>query len=60
MPDLGARLQLLIGPTVPLPAPFPVVNALVSIEVTNRDAERDGFQMTFTLERIPFWITACS
>jgi len=49
MPDLGVRLQLLMGPTVPLPAPYPVVDALVSIEVTNRDVERDGFQMTFTL-----------
>src|SRR5260370_36974276 len=49
MPDLGARLQLLLGPTVPLPAPYSVVDALVSIEVTNRDVERDGFQMTFTL-----------
>jgi hypothetical protein len=49
MPDLGLRLQLLIGPTVPLPAPFAVMDALANIEVTNRDLERDGFQMTFTL-----------
>jgi hypothetical protein len=49
MPDLGARLQLLIGPTVPLPVPYPVIDSLVSIEITNRDVERDGFQMTFAL-----------
>lgn len=49
MPDLGVRLQLMMGSTIPLPAPYPVVDALVSVEVTNRDQERDGFQMTFTL-----------
>lgn len=49
MPDLGVRLQLMIGATVPLPAPYAVVDALVSLEVTNRDHERDGFQMTFTI-----------
>ena len=49
MPDLGVRLQLLIGPTLPLPAPYPVVDALLSLEVTNKDRERDGFQMNFSL-----------
>lgn len=49
MPDLGVRLQLMIGPTVPLPAPYPVMDALVSLEVTNRDRERDGFQMNLAL-----------
>jgi hypothetical protein len=49
MPDLGVRLQLLIGPTVPLPAPYPVMDALTSLTVTNRDTERDGFQMNFSL-----------
>ncbi|MFO7540427.1 MAG: hypothetical protein R6X32_20500 [Chloroflexota bacterium] len=49
MLDQGIRLQLLIGPTVPLPAPYPVMSAFVSLDVTNRDRERDGFQMTFTL-----------
>ncbi|MBD2773371.1 phage late control D family protein [Iningainema tapete] len=45
----SVRLQLMIGATIPLPAPYAVVDALVSIEVTNRDEERDGFQMTFSL-----------
>jgi len=49
MPDLGVRLQIFIGPTVPLPAPYPVVDALVSLEARNNDRERDGFQMTFSL-----------
>ena len=49
MPDLGVRLQLFIGPTVPLPAPYPVMEALTSLEVTNKDRDRDGFQLTFSL-----------
>ena len=53
MADLGIRLQLLIGPTVPLPAPYDVVDALVELTVTNKDRERDGFQMTFTLGKQP-------
>ena len=49
MVDLGVRLQLMVGPTVPLPAPYAVVDALVELEVTGKDRERDGFQMDFTL-----------
>jgi hypothetical protein len=54
MPDLiglfGIRLQLLIGrPDVPLPAPYEVVDSLISLQVTNNDHERDGFQMDFSL-----------
>ncbi len=52
MPDLlGNRLQLAIGATVPLPVPYSVIDALISVEVTNRDRDRDGFQMTFSLGR---------
>lgn len=55
MPDLvgmlGIRLQLLIGQDVPVPAPYEVVDALVSLRVTNNDRERDGFQMVFNLGR---------
>lgn len=47
MPDLGIRMQLFMGPTVPVPAPFAVADALVSTEVTDNDRQRDGFQMTF-------------
>ncbi len=49
MLDLGIRLQLMIGPTVPLPAPYAVMSAFVDLNVTNKDRDRDGFQMTFTL-----------
>jgi hypothetical protein len=53
MPDLiglfGIRLQLLIGKEVPVPAPFDVMDALVSVQVTNKDRESDGFQMEFNL-----------
>jgi hypothetical protein len=49
---LGIRLQLLIGqPDVPLPAPYEVIDSLVSARVTNNDRERDGFQMVFNLGR---------
>jgi hypothetical protein len=47
MVDLGVRLQLLVGATVARPAPYEVVDALHSVEVTTRDRERDGFQLTF-------------
>ena len=46
---LGIRLILLVGPTVPLPAPYAVSQALLSAEVTNDAATGDGFQLTFTL-----------
>lgn len=51
MADQGVRLQLLLGPTLPVAAPGEVMDALVSIEITNNDRERDGFQMTFDLDR---------
>jgi phage protein D len=51
MLDTGIQLQVLLGATVPKPAPFEVADALSSVEVTNRDSGRDGFQMTFTLGR---------
>ncbi|HET7328234.1 MAG TPA: hypothetical protein VFJ14_13220, partial [Nocardioidaceae bacterium] len=47
MADLGVRLQLLVGATIARPAPYDVVDALDSVTVTNRDRERDGFQLTF-------------
>jgi len=49
MLESGIRLQLLIGRTNPAPPPFDVLDALTSLEVTNNDSGRDGFQMTFTL-----------
>jgi hypothetical protein len=49
VPDLGVRLQLLIGANVPRPAPFEVMESFVSLEVRNNDRERDVFEMELTL-----------
>jgi hypothetical protein len=49
--SLGLNLALLIGPTVPLPAPLFLTNSLKSVEVTNTDEGRDGFQITFSAGR---------
>src|SRR6185312_15411753 len=53
MPDslslLGIRMQLFVGKTVPIPAPYTLIDALVSLDVVNRDQERDGFQIDFSL-----------
>lgn len=51
--QLGIRLVLLIGPTVPLPAPYGVMSALTKVEVTNDAANGDGFQLTLTLTKTP-------
>ena len=48
---LGIRLMVLIGETVPLPAPYEVTSALQQVEVTNDSGQGDGFQMTFSLGR---------
>jgi hypothetical protein len=49
--QLGIHLTLLIGPTVAVPAPVPVLEALQSVEVTHSDSERSGFQLTFQAGR---------
>jgi hypothetical protein len=48
---LGAHLTLLIGPTVPVPAPFDITEALDSVQVTHSDQGRSGFQLTFKIGR---------
>jgi hypothetical protein len=42
---------MLIGPTVPLPAPPSLLEALASIGVTHRDEGRSGFQVVFQVGR---------
>lgn len=42
---------LLVGPTIPVPAPESLSNAAESIEVRNTDEGRDGFQIVFTAGR---------
>jgi len=47
----GIRLLLLVGDTVPLPAPYELTSALQQLEVTSDSGQGDGFQMTFSLAR---------
>jgi hypothetical protein len=51
MQPAGVQLTLLIGPTVAVPAPPPVVEALDRVEVTHSDEGRSGFQITFNAGR---------
>lgn len=48
---LGASLTLLVGPTIAVPAPRPVTEAIQRIEVTHSDDSRSGFQITFEAGR---------
>lgn len=48
---LGLHLKLLIGSTVPAPAPLKVNEALESLTVTQKDADRSGFQLVFQIGR---------
>jgi len=45
----GVYVTLLIGPTVPVPVPQVVVDALTGMQVTVAAGQRSGFQLTFTL-----------
>jgi len=44
-------LNLLIGPTIPVPVPKLLLDALESVEVTHSDEGRSGFQIVFRLEK---------
>lgn len=46
---IGVHLQMFVGPNVPIPVPYDVIDALVSLEVTNDAKQRDAFQMAFSL-----------
>jgi len=46
----GLYLTLLMGPGVPAPAPKPVMDALVSVQV-NTGGERNGFQLVFNVSK---------
>ncbi|WP_424103145.1 phage late control D family protein [Moorena producens] len=46
---LGVQLTILIGPTVPKPASRLLLESLTTVEVTNSDTGRSGFQMSFTV-----------
>ncbi|MEK6406967.1 MAG: hypothetical protein AABN34_08395 [Acidobacteriota bacterium] len=47
----GVYLTLMIGPTVPVLAPQPVMEALKSVQV-NSSKDRSGFQLTFTVGKL--------
>jgi hypothetical protein len=49
--SLQLRLTLLVGPTVAVPAPPILIDALDKVEVTQTDEGRSGFQITFTAGR---------
>jgi hypothetical protein len=49
--ELGVRVILLVGKSVPLPAPAAVTSALTRIEVTIDEKTPSGFQMTFSLAK---------
>jgi hypothetical protein len=44
-------LTLLMGPTIPFPAPREVVEALTSVQVTTSAGQRSGFQLSFALSK---------
>jgi hypothetical protein len=48
---LGVHLTLLIGPTIAVPAPLPLTEALAGVEVTQNETGRSGFQLTFQVGR---------
>jgi hypothetical protein len=47
----GFYLTLLIGPTVPVPAPQSVIDALTSVQVTTSAGQASGFQLTFAISK---------
>jgi hypothetical protein len=49
--ELGIRLVLWLGKTVPLPAPVEVLTSLSRVEVTQDADGEDGFSMTFSLSK---------
>lgn len=52
----GIHLTLLIGPSVPVPAPQPLMDALISVQVTD-SSERSGFQISFAVSKSPVFQT---
>lgn len=46
----GIHLQLMIGPTIAVPVPRRMAEALESIEVTHSDEGRSAFQLAFRVE----------
>lgn len=51
MSTFGVHLTLLIGPTVPVPAPLMLTENLDRVEINQSDAGRSGFQIVFRAGR---------
>lgn len=51
MVDASFTLTLMMGPTVALPVPQPVTDALQSVQVTTTAGQASGFQLTFALSK---------
>jgi len=49
--DASFTLTLLMGPTIALPVPQPVTDALTSVQVTTTAGQASGFQLTFALSK---------
>lgn len=47
----GIQLNILIGPTVPMPAPYPLLEAFESLTVTATDDGPSGFQLALRASR---------
>jgi hypothetical protein len=52
---LGVHLSLLVGPTFAVPAPLAITEALASVQVTQTDSGRSGFELTFHVGRSGPW-----
>src|SRR5690348_4577101 len=48
---LGVHLTLLIGPTIAVPAPIQLTEALQSVRVSHSDDRQSGFEITFQIGR---------
>jgi hypothetical protein len=48
---LGIHLTLMIGPTIAMPAPMPLVDALDSVDVSSGDEGFSGFALNFRVGR---------
>lgn len=48
---LGLHLQLMIGPTIAVPATPDITEALKSVQITHNDEGKSGFQLTFEISR---------
>ena len=53
MNPFGIQLTLLVGPTVPLPAPVVLTENIDKVEVNQSDEARSGFQIVFRAAWIP-------